>query len=669
MNYLYLHPKMKRILAITSLVLLIAITGFLAYVKYVKKTITTEAFGLIPTNAIYILEATDPVSNWNSFSSSEFWTYLGNHQYLTELNDDAKYLDSLVESNSFLLKHIGKRNVFMSAHLTSASDYDFLFLVDLKDAAKFNLTTTLIGEIIDKDDFKAKEEDYFGYTILDILDLKEQDHLYLSQVDNFLVLSYSRNLIKQCIDEKQNPSFSVDKKFLNAKSKTSKNGLARIYFQYDYLDEYLGLYYKGNESLTKSLSQSFSFTGLDMYLTEDELKLKGHTTISDSIINYAQLLQKYGNSDFNFDKVLSSRTAYAQVICLNDFTSFYDEVLELRQNSSNDVASYNKLKNKVEKVLGLSLKDDFLSWIGNEVVVAQNLPSKIHNNEDDMVVAIKASDLIVAEEKLLHIQKMIKRRTPAKFKKLEYKNHPIHYLEINNLFEVFFGKAFKDLTKPYYTTVEDYIIFSNSPKTLVSTLEDYENGYTLSNLESFKNIKNNTSGKSTLFTYVNGELTYEVFKKSISPKKRSNYHKNRKYITYFKNIGITYTSNENGFDNTIYSNFSTQNIITINPSGNVDSLYKLYYTDYSADLDNLSESEIFVLSNLNDNKFIKYYKGSSVIQFKCNTKNGMLHGKAFEYFVNGNLKAEGRYRKGKKTGIWKYYSVDGEMNKKTWKGL
>jgi hypothetical protein len=90
-----------------------------------------------------------------------------------------------------------------------------------------------------------------------------------------------------------------------------------------------------------------------------------------------------------------------------------------------------------------------------------------------------APDIEKAKEGLGFIHRQIKRRTPAKFKSMEFRNHEINYLEIKGFFRLMFGKLFSKLQKPYYTTLGDYVVFSNSPKTLVGMIMDYEDGLTL----------------------------------------------------------------------------------------------------------------------------------------------------------------------------------------------
>ena len=43
---------------------------------------------------------------------------------------------------------------------------------------------------------------------------------------------------------------------------------------------------------------------------------------------------------------------------------------------------------------------------------------------------------------------------------------------------------------------------------------------------------------------------------------------------------------------------------------------------------------------------------------------GLRHGEARFYYSTGHLFGEGKYKKGRRTGTWKYYKVTGEIEKK-----
>ncbi|MDC0104680.1 hypothetical protein OAJ52_01730 [Bacteroidia bacterium] len=57
------------------------------------------------------------------------------------------------------------------------------------------------------------------------------------------------------------------------------------------------------------------------------------------------------------------------------------------------------------------------------------------------------------------------------------------------------------------------------------------------------------------------------------------------------------------------------------------------------------------------------------MQIKAETKDGRFHGDFEEYYQNGNKRSEGNYRKGRKTGRWKYCNEESELPEKEWEGL
>ncbi len=659
---------MRKVLLLVIAIALVS-ASYLSYKLFFKESIRTEAVNLIPTDAIFILEAEQPINNWKKFSSSDFWSFLKTHPYLSELNDDALYLDSFINENKLLLKHIGNRSFHMSAHMTNANDYDFLFIIDLKEASNFKLSLFLLQKMLDDEAFKASVLSYKSAEIFKIKDLEDGTNLYVVKNANFIACSYSLQLVKNSLDAKETDVLTKNKRYVDITKNVSTNGLARLYFNYEYLDDYLNIYTQGSEQIIQSLSSSFSFTGLDISLDENQVKMEGFTSLPDTVEQFSSLIQEFGNGPLQFQKVLSSRTASAQVIALNDFKSFYNRVLKLKQNDPETIQNYIDVKTKVEKALNLSLEEDLLSWIGNEAVIAQFETNKLTKHKDDYVAAIRANDIDDASEKLQNIQKHIKKRTPAKFRKMSYKTYDIFYLDIKGFFSLFFGKAFDKITKPYYTIIEDYVIFSNNPSSLIAMIEDYENGDVLANLPSFIKLRNEMPKEVALFTYLNGELAYNAATESIDKMELEQYKQNKKYFNFFKSIGIAYKAKGKGFKNVVTAHYGEKNDINLSPPPLIDSLESSYFDDYTTELKNLSEAETFVLNNIKDGKFTKYYKGTKLIQFVAQTKKGSLHGKFTEYYKNGKVRSEGKYRKGKKVGRWKYYNNIGVLTEKEWEGL
>ena len=643
--------------------------GYITYSFLSEQIDTANPLQLIPPNAIYILEAEDPIENWKSFSQSTFWTFLKKHPSLAEINEEADYLDTLLNNNRHTFKLLKNRHFYMSAHMKGASDYDFLFLIDLDQASKLNLVSKTIHSLTSDEDYTIRENDYKGYTITDLKDKTDRDHFYLTQVKNYLVCSYTRKLVTTSIDQIEQEDFAMPTSYTQVADELDTDGLARIYLNYSYLDNYLKLYLTDNSSSTKALSRSFSYTGLDLILDKDHATLSGYTSLPDSVELYTKLLQKYGNTRFRFDEVISARTAYLLALGIDDFDEFYQDIVALREKEES-AAAYNSIKNKVEKVLGLNLEKDVLAWIGDEIILAQNRPSKLHRNEEDFIVAIKADDIDFAKEKLLLLQKKIKRRTPARFRKLQYKTYPIYYLDIKGFFHVFFGKAFGKLTKPYYTIIDDYVIFSNSPRTLVSTIEDYEDGLVLAKSTEYKAAVDELPSSNTLLVYASGPRAYDALKQNIKESEVADYKKSKPYLTFFKTLALSYTASGTGFENEMYVHFvEDAELVGELPPDRSEKLSSEYLEDYAAKLQSMSDAEVFVLQQINNGKFETYYTGNQQVKILAETKNGRFHGDFIEYYINGNKRSEGTYRKGRKIGRWNYYDDQGTRTEKKWEGL
>ncbi|MBR9861401.1 DUF3352 domain-containing protein [bacterium] len=628
-----------------------------------------DPFNLIPADAIYILESEDPIENWTEFSKSKFWSFLKTQTYLEDLTEDANYLDSLISGNQKLLKHFGEHHFIMSAHMTLSRDYDYLFGFDLKKASKLDLVPLLSEYALDKKEFKITQREFLAHTIVEIHDLATKDILYLSQVQNYLMCSYNPKILEKSISEHSHGPIAGNIKFREVYKEIDTDGLARFYFNYKYLDEFSSVYLSDIQSLTQSIESELSFSGFDLNLDEDRLNITGYSSIADIEDSYLRLVRKHGNASINSDRILSNRTAYVQFLCLNDFRSFYRDLKELRQKENSNNKELEDLQNQVESILKLSLDEDILSWIGNEIALAYNAPDGRTYGSDDLVLVLKCNNRKLAEEKLEKIQAQIKKRTPARFKSMSFKSYKIQYLELKGLFNLFLGKAFGKIDRPYYTLVEDYVVFSNSPKTLVSLLEDYENDRVLKEDALFAEVKEEIYSKPALFSYFNGGLSYPVLEQKVSSDKKTSYAKNKAYFQFFNAGGIAFKAESQGFENQVFLKFGDEISSSSYDKGHLDSVYNHYFIDIAQTLKTMNEADKFILEKVQDGTYYRYYPNTKNIQIEAETEDGLLDGRYKEFYINGKRKIVGKYKKGKKSGIWKFYNEEGKLEERSWEFL
>src|SRR5688572_16710775 len=109
--------------------------AFFGYRWYREENASLNALTLVPEHAVYVIETDSPIDSWKTISGSLQWKHLQKNQYFASLTSSINALDSMVHDNELLFELLGSRSVMVSTHMVNASDYDFLFVVDLQEAS------------------------------------------------------------------------------------------------------------------------------------------------------------------------------------------------------------------------------------------------------------------------------------------------------------------------------------------------------------------------------------------------------------------------------------------------------------------------------------------------------------------------------------------------------
>ena len=310
---------------------------------------------------------------------------------------------------------------------------------------------------------------------------------------------------------------------------------------------------------------------------------------------------------------------------------------------------------KIEKYLNISVQEDFVSWVDDEFALLE-LKSAKKGTDNEVALIFKAGNIEKAKDRLEHIEKMIRIRTPVKFKSVDYQGYRISYLSVKGLFKALLGKFFARYDKPYYTVLNNYIIFSNHPQTLESIIDDYLSKKTLAKSESFKNFKSNLKDESTIFVYLNTPNVYQNMQNIATPSTKLSMDSNQLYIKCFKQIAFQLRAEGDHFVSELYEqfespseSFNSTSIELNNTSANLDSINQLFELPY-----------IYV-KNPNAKEYNELFADSVTIHYQVELKYGFKDGAFKEYYPSGELKLTGKFKKDQRHGTWKVYSEAGEL--------
>ncbi len=657
--------KKKNVLILLSL-LFFGYVLYLAYAFYIDNNDNIKSIYLVPKDAVYIFESQKPIDNWNAISKSDIWKHLNTNAYFNELSESLNKLDTIFKEDESTFKWFGNREILISAHIYTPGKYDFLYIIDLQKIAKLDILKNHINTITNSN-YKVSKRKYHNHQITEVYNITTHETLYMSFIQNQMIVSYVHTLVEASIDQYAEPQIGRDLNFIEVNREVGYNDMFRLYFQYDYLDDFIKVFSNKSDNLGKTLSNSLKFSGFSFDLDDNTIIANGVTNFSDNPNTYLKALKISGKSTRSISKVAPKQTALYLSFSFSSFNTFYDNFESIQKENPEAFKSYLDGIEKVENFLKINVKEHFISWIDDEIALIQ-LHSTVSQSKKDVAIVLKTEDSEDAKENLDFILGQIKKHSPVKFKEINYKGYPINFMSIKGFFKLLIGNLFKDIDKPYFTIIEDYVIFSNHPNTLKSVINSYTNKETLDTFEAYTDFNSEFESECSVFTYINTPNLYNSVYNFVDTNTKKQFRSNKDYFICFPQIGIQLIPEEDIFESKIVIDYENPDIVKT----------KYTFTDTSPRLktntrpqlieiteENLNKTTIFNIpeifpTDLTAKTFTKNHTNGKV-RFEVELKNGLKHGTYKAYYKNGKLKISGKYSKDQQTGTWRVYNFDGDL--------
>lgn len=617
---------------------------------------------LVPEDAAFIIQSSAPVKDWEKFSESETWQCLKKAKAFEEITKNVETLDSIVKSNKVLLSLVGKRDMLISIHKTRRTEWDFLIILDMQKVSKMDLLKDQIETVLAMSGSMVTNRMYNGINILEVRDPDTRDILYSAFVDNHFVVSYTSRLVESAIDSRDKPKIGLDPAFMEAERLVAGKGLLRVFVNYAHLPQFMAIYLGGGNDYLDMFSRSMDYAGLYFNTDDERMEMKGYTLRKDTADPYITALLNSGKHKMKAHEILSARTALYTNIGVKDPVSFMKELENAYSVHDKQLYdTYISSRRKIESLFGISLEENFLSWMDGEFAIAQSEPGLL-GHDPELILAVRARNIKDARTNMEFIEKKIKRRTPIKVKTVNYKDFEINYVEMNGFFRLFFGGLFDKFEKPYYTYVDDYVVFSNKASSLLSFVEDYEQKNLLKNTSGFKNALSYLNSSSTIFLYADVQKFYSQLRPMLNVATWNEIQSNKEVLYSFPYWTMQVVGNKQTvsmqyvMDYVPYQPEVAVEVIT-------DEEDKEMNEDAVTEKEQMGELERFYIEKFQGNVLREFYP-EGALKSEAEVKGGKRHGRYREYYENGKLKLRGKYLNNLPKGTWKYYTEDGEFERK-----
>lgn len=643
---------------------LIVIIGFILYQTYIFTLADEDNINpiyLVPKDAVFIIETERPIDTWDEVSASPIWQHFQTNNYFKEVTQNLNSFDETFQDQKEVIDFIGERDLLISVHVYKPKKYGLLYVADLQKFSKLRFLKSAIQKLAG-DNFKVTQRLHKEHEIIELYNVKTRETLYITFIKNQLVASYTHVLVEQSIEQYTEPIIGRDINFTEIKTETDNDGFFNVYVQYEYLDKYLGCFTNSsNLKNFENIKSTLYYSGLDISIIEGSIvQAVGYTNVNPSSETFLRAIQKSGKGKRSIAKIAPRNTSLYLSFAFESFEEFHTNFEELQKENPETFTSYTTQLKNIEKELNIKVEEHLYSWIGDEIGLL-HFNSDLSKNKKDIVAVIKTNNIDDAKENLEFVLSKIKENTPLKYKQLNYQGYPIYYFDLKGFFKMLAGNTFAKMEKPYFTIIDDFVVFSTSPNSLKEIINSHLVGYTLSFSSQYEEFNYQFENKSSVFAYAETVNSYNDILSLLDNKTKQQLIKNKKYFTSFSQIGLQLISKGNQFKSNITLSYQSPEAITLQTEKEQALKIELYQK-ITPEKDSIIVETIETIfkvpaihpSDLSAKEYKEYYEDKS-LKFEVELDNGIPDGDYKHYYPNGKLKLKGQFRNGKQSGTWRAY--------------
>lgn len=632
--------KAFKIIIIILVLSILGIGGYWAFLTFQPKRIR-EIKSIIPSDAIFMFETNNATKGWEKIRNTQLWTSLTENQNFEEFNNLLLKADSSIHNNKALDLIFSNRKMVISAHMISGIDYDFIIAIDVEYVSKI----TPVFKGLQMFGYSVNERKYKTEKIIEIKDNTEGTTYYVTIIDNLLIGSLSNLLIEDLILQ-QNESHWNNQDFISATNGLNEQKVIKFYFNYSRLPKFIRNFYPDENDVIHFISNSLAYSAFQADIIDNLIQMEGASTYNENA-SFIKTFSSIAPGKYQSLEILPTNTAFCLSLTFNNFGEAYESFeTYYSKNNPEEFKSYNKQIRNIERELDINIQEGILSWIGEEITVAKTNP-KYGNRDEDLLLLIHSKDVDDAKIKLNQLAEQIEKTAPIKIKSQSYKNYDINYLNIKGLFKMLFGNLFESIEKPYYTIIEDYVVFSNSDKTIIDLINHYIKGNTLSHKPYFMEFKDNFNVKSNLSLFIQTPHIFRHIYQNSNKEFKDKLLENKDLYLSFNLIGLQLISDGQLIKTKFYANYDKNTLFNLELEElEISSADELFNSEYETleFVVQIPEEELQKQGNLK----VRYE--NDIVKHEGKLKDGLPTGLWRTYFDNGNIKSAVNYEKGEVDG-------------------
>ncbi|MCX2480348.1 hypothetical protein OQY15_14700 [Pedobacter sp. MC2016-15] len=325
------------------------------------------------------------------------------------------------------------------------------------------------------------------------LTLNDSTGFYLGIEKNLVLLSGTEELVRAGLSAKAPEDATAFMKFIKLNNKLGKNSVGNLFIDYNKIPRLIksvipGSLY-GNTSL---LNHQDSFAALNYNFSRERLFFSGTTKLNQTS-NYLNLFANTTPQKSTIDNLLPLSTANFRLYSIPDYKSWRNSLKDWFKLHKED-QKIKKTIERIEQTYRLDPEGIFPKYFKDQLITFQ-----LQSAENLGAVNLSNGDKV--KQLLIDLS-------------TNY-NEDIQQLKVPELLYCYFGEPFKKFSKPYYTIIDNNMVFANSPSTLQDFLRLYRTNELLVSTADYTDLFAQISNTASITFYVNHKNSTDIIRKNV----------------------------------------------------------------------------------------------------------------------------------------------------------
>lgn len=586
----------KILLGVTIAICIAAGVYWFTYYKEIK-TPVSSGINAIPLDAALIFESKQSATAWTKLATSNMWQELMGTATGNKLNRQVHYIDSVLKTAPAVAQLVVNQSVFISAHSSGSSSFDFLFIYSLPNLSHQSSVADFLKTVNNKKEpFSRSYDD----VVINTIHPKNKDSLSFAFLQGILMMSTNQTLVEDAIRQlKSGTSFPKDKNFNKVISTAGKNVDGNFYVNYKKFPTLLSNFIVPSlQEDASGLSDFADYSGWDVTIKPSALLLSGFTQANDSSNSYLNLFTKQEPQEIELTKIIPAKTALMLFMGVSNVKTFhrdFKKYLNFKQKSQ----EYERFTEDINKKYRVNIERSFLDWIKNEMALVITDPSS-SSIADNSYAVLHTSSIADAENALSALTDSICKKNSEKKDTIHTGDYVITHLNLPGILPRLFGWQFEKITENYFTTVDDYIVFANSSTALKNFIHDFENNKTLEKDKGYRSFMENISAEAGIYVYTSIPRLLSSSGNFLTEELATDVLNQQERFRKFDKIGLQFSANKNLFYSNACISFNSMYGQELKPEWEVPVDTSFQFTPYLVNNYRSGTTDVFLQDDTNN---------------------------------------------------------------------